>query len=71
MKLNSTPAADGYYMPAEYAAQDKIWMIWPERPDNWRDDAVPAQQAYAAVARAISEFQRLSTKNAEVSFRLK
>lgn len=57
MKLNSTPAADGYYMPAEYAAQDKIWMIWPERPDNWRDDAVPAQQAYAAVARAISEFE--------------
>ena len=40
---DTTPIEDGYYMPAEYAAQDKIWMIWPERPDNWRDDAVPAQ----------------------------
>lgn len=53
-------------------------MIWPERPDNWRDDAVPAQQAYAAVARAISEFEPVTMlaseaqyENAEVSFRLK
>ena len=68
MKLNSTPAADGYYMPAEYAAQDKIWMIWPERPDNWRDDAVPAQQAYAAVARAISEFEPVTMLASEAQY---
>src|SRR3954452_14941328 len=28
-------------------------MAWPERPDNWRLGAKPAQEAYAAVAVAI------------------
>ena len=27
---------DGFRMPAEYAAHDGCWMIWPERTDNWR-----------------------------------
>lgn len=44
-------------MPGEYEPQEKIWMIWPERPDNWRDGAKPAQKAYADVARAISAFE--------------
>jgi agmatine deiminase len=30
-------------------------MAWPERPDNWRLGAKPAQEAYAAVAEAIAE----------------
>jgi agmatine deiminase len=32
-------------------------MLWPERPDNWRLGAKPAQGAFAAVARAIAEFE--------------
>lgn len=53
----TTPAGDGYRMPAEYEPQDKVWMIWPERPDNWRDGAKPAQREFAGVARAISRFE--------------
>jgi agmatine deiminase len=30
-------------------------MLWPERTDNWRDGAKPAQAAFAAVAAAIAE----------------
>ncbi|GAC1303382.1 MAG: agmatine deiminase [Steroidobacteraceae bacterium] len=29
-------------------------MLWPERTDNWRDGAKPAQAAFAAVAAAIA-----------------
>ncbi len=29
-------------------------MLWPERTDNWRDGAKPAQAAFAAVAEAIA-----------------
>jgi agmatine deiminase len=29
-------------------------MLWPERPDNWRAGAKPAQAAFAAIATAIS-----------------
>lgn len=43
-------------MPAEYEPQEKVWMIWPERADNWRGGGKPAQRAYAAVAEAISRF---------------
>jgi agmatine deiminase len=52
--IASTPAADGYRMPAEWEPHAGCWMAWPERPDNWRDGARPAQEAYAAVAEAIA-----------------
>ena len=32
--LNSTPATDGFAMPAEFAPHAGCWMLWPERPDN-------------------------------------
>jgi agmatine deiminase len=53
--LQSTPAADGFRMPGEYEPHDGCWMAWPERPDNWRLGAKPAQSAFAAVAEAINE----------------
>jgi agmatine deiminase len=51
--LDSTPAADGYRMPAEYEPHSGCWMAWPERLDNWRLEGKPAQMAFAAVAEAI------------------
>jgi len=54
--LDSTPIADGFYMPAEFEPIDKVWMVWPHWADNWRDNAVPAKAAYRAVALAIEPF---------------
>ena len=31
---DSTPAADGFFMPAEFAPQDRVWMGWPHRTDT-------------------------------------
>lgn len=53
----STPKKDGYRMPGEFENQSQIWMLWPNRPDNWRNGAKPAQAAFANVAKAISEFE--------------
>ncbi len=53
----STPKRDGFRMPAEFEPQDCVWMLWPHRPDNWRDGAKPAQRAYGEVARAIAQFE--------------
>jgi agmatine deiminase len=50
----STPAADGFRMPAEFEPHSGCWMAWPERTDNWRLGAKPAQAAFAAVAEAIA-----------------
>ena len=53
---DTTPKQDGYRMPGEFEPQERIYMIWPERTDNWRDGAKPAQEAYTNVAKAISRF---------------
>jgi hypothetical protein len=55
--LNTTPRADGFRMPAEWEPHSQTWMVWPERPDNWRLGGKPAQAAFAAVAKAIAEFE--------------
>ena len=58
--LESTPVADGFRMPAEFEPHAGCWMAWPERPDNWRLGAAPAQEAFAAVAAAIAGAEPLT-----------
>jgi agmatine deiminase len=57
INLTSTPAAHGFRMPAEFEPHAGCWLLWPERPDNWRAHAAPAQRAFAAVAAAIARFE--------------
>lgn len=47
-------------MPAEFSPHSGCWMLWPERPDNWRDGAQPAQRTFAEVAAAIARFEPVS-----------
>lgn len=53
--LASTPREDGFRMPAEWEPHAGCYLVWPERPDNWRLGAKPAQLAFARVAEAIAE----------------
>ena len=41
-------------MPAEFERHAGCWLLWPERADNWRLGAKPAQAAFVAVATAIA-----------------
>lgn len=56
----STPREDGFRMPAEFERHSGCWMLFPERPDNWRLSAIPAQRAVAKVARKISKFEKVT-----------
>src|ERR1700722_20291128 len=47
--LTSTPAKDGFRMPAEFERHSGCWMLWPERSDNWRCGAQPAQAVSAPI----------------------
>lgn len=58
-QIDSTPKKDGYRMPGEFEKHKSCWMIWPERTDNWRNGAKPAQQAFAEVAEAISKYEEV------------
>jgi agmatine deiminase len=66
--LDSTPAADGFRMPAEFEPHAGCWMIWPERTDNWRWGAKPAQASYAAVATAIAETEPVTMGVSDAQF---
>ncbi len=55
--IDSTPRSDGFRMPGEFEPHDQVWMLWPQRPDNWRLGAKPAQRAWVKVATAISQFE--------------
>lgn len=55
--IKSTPRIDGYRMPGEFEKHSGTWMLWPERPDNWRLGAKPAQKVFVNVATAISQFE--------------
>jgi agmatine deiminase len=66
--LTSTPTADGYRMPGEFEPHTGCWMAWPERPDNWRLGAKPAQEAYAAVAEAINVSEPVTMAVSDAQF---
>ncbi|MDX6623022.1 MAG: agmatine deiminase [Solirubrobacterales bacterium] len=66
--LDSTPAADGFRMPAEFEPHEGCWMAWPERGDNWRLGAEPAQRAYVEVAQAIAASEPLTMAVSDTYF---
>jgi agmatine deiminase len=66
--LASTPAADGFRMPAEFEPHAGCWMAWPQRPDNWRLGAEPAQRAFAAVAAAIGACEPVTMAVSDAQF---
>lgn len=68
LTLKSTPAEDGFRMPGEFEPHNGCWMAWPERPDNWRLGAKPAQEAYAAVAAAIAASEPVTMAVSDAQF---
>lgn len=56
--MTTTPAAQGFFMPGEWAPHSGCWMAWPCRRETWPEGAFEAAcDAYAEVARAISRFE--------------
>ncbi|HET8565377.1 MAG TPA: agmatine deiminase [Solirubrobacterales bacterium] len=66
--LETTPAADGFGMPAEFTPHSGCWMAWPERTDNWRLGAKLAQEAFAAVAVAIAASEPVTMAVSDAQF---
>jgi agmatine deiminase len=58
--LPGTPREDGFRMPAEWEPHDGCYLVWPERPDNWRSGAKPAQAAWVRLVEAIATTERVT-----------
>jgi agmatine deiminase len=54
---DATPASEGFAMPAEWAAHEACLMAWPSREALWGGRLDDARHDYAAVARAVSDFE--------------
>lgn len=54
-----TPKQLGYTMPGEFEQHAACWMGWPTSGYLWREGARPAQEQYAGIAKAISQFEPL------------
>jgi agmatine deiminase len=66
--LDSTPKSDGFRMPGEFEPHAGCWMLWPERPDNWRWGAKPAQSAFVAVASAVAAAEPVTVGVSDAQF---
>ncbi len=55
----TTPAEDGFYMPAEWRPHKRCWMAWPCRLGLWGEGYDHACLSVAAVARAIAGFEEV------------
>ena len=53
----STAKSAGYAMPAEWGPHERCWMQWPYRGDHMWPDVSKTQEDYAAVAKAIRQFE--------------
>ena len=58
-QLTSLPAVDGYLMPGEFEPHWGCIMIWPKRPGSWPFGAKEARKAFAEIAEAIADSERV------------
>ena len=59
-KLDTIPKNDGFRMPGEFEKHAGTYIIWPERPDNWRLGAKPAQKVFTEVASVIGKYEPIT-----------
>jgi agmatine deiminase len=53
----TTPRAQGFAMPAEWAPHSRCWMAWPCRTELWGERMAAARKAYAEVAKTIVQYE--------------
>lgn len=65
---DSTPAADGFRMPAEFEPHEGCIMIFPERSDSWQYGAYAARKAFVQIAEAIAKSEKLTVCASEAQY---
>ena len=58
--LTSTPAGDGFLMPAEFAPHQGCILIWPHRRDSWQNGAYAARKAFAELITIIAGSEKVT-----------
>ena len=53
VKVQPTPAALGFTMPAEWEKHEATWLGWPHNPTDWPGKLEPIQWVYGEIVRKI------------------
>lgn len=59
-RIFSTPSSDDFFIIPEFMQHKQIWLIWPERTDNWRMGAKPVQKTIAEIANILIEYEAVT-----------
>jgi agmatine deiminase len=49
------PKVERFMQPAEWAAHESVWVAWPSDQELWKDNLLPAQDAFVAMCEAIAD----------------
>lgn len=55
--IDSSPKKDNFRMPGEFEEHAGCYILWPQRPDNWRLGGKPAQHTFTKIAATIAQFE--------------
>jgi agmatine deiminase len=55
-----TPAAHGYYMPAEWRAHEATWLTWPKDPETWPDRVPAVERIYLEMMAALTPHETVN-----------
>ncbi|MGL5268740.1 MAG: agmatine deiminase family protein [Spiroplasma sp.] len=59
-RIFSTPSSDNFFVSSEFSEHNQSWLIWPERTDNWRMGAKPAQKIVAEIANTLIQYEKVN-----------
>lgn len=65
---DSTPAMDGFSMPAEYQPHRGCVLIFPERSDSWQYGGYAARKAFCEIVTAIAESEKVTVCASEQQY---
>lgn len=65
---DTTPATDGFRMPAEYEEHEGCILIFPERSDSWQYGGYAARKAFCKVVGAISRSEKVTVCASEKQY---
>jgi agmatine deiminase len=58
-KVDPTPVALGYRMPAEWEPHAATWLAWPHEKTDWPGKFAPIPWVYADIVRHLSQVERV------------
>lgn len=59
-RIFTTPSSDNFFSSPNFINHNQSWLIWPERTDNWRMGAKPAQKIIVEIANILVQYENIN-----------